>query len=151
MNLSEVKDIQKRKIRIIIDTNLFISFAITKNFSFINFLLLEDNLDLIVCDELISEIKEVSIRPKFNKQISYSELTVLFHLIAEAAINIELKSKVSISRDAKDNFLLALAKDSNADFLLTGDKDLLSLHKFENTFIVKISEFKQLVKDLLTL
>jgi putative PIN family toxin of toxin-antitoxin system len=149
--LSEVKDIQKRKIRIIVDTNLFISFAITKNFSFINDLLLEDNLDLIVCDELIAEIKEVSSRPKFNNQISNSELTVLFHLIAEAAVNIKLKSEVFISRDVKDNFLLALAKDSNADFLLTGDKDLLSLHKFENTFIVKMSEFRQLVKDLLTL
>ncbi len=149
--MSEAKDIPKRKIRIIVDTNLFISFAITKNFSFINYLLVEDNLDLIVCDELTAEIKEVLSRSKFRNQISISELTILYHLIDEAAVNIKLKSEVIICRDAKDNFLLALARDSNADFLLTGDRDLLSLHKFENTFILKISEFKQLVKNLSTL
>jgi hypothetical protein len=37
--------------------------------------------------------------------------------------------------------LLALAKDSKATFLITGDKDLLVLKQFENTSIITLTEF----------
>ncbi len=37
--------------------------------------------------------------------------------------------------------LLALAKDSKADYLLTGDNDLLILNRFENTKILKYIDF----------
>jgi len=44
--------------------------------------------------------------------------------------------------DPKDNFLLALAKDGNADYLITGDNNLLSLKEFGKTKIVTLSEFE---------
>ena len=43
---------------------------------------------------------------------------------------IEVKSVVSLCRDAKDNFLLALSKDGKAHFLITGDNDLLDMEKY---------------------
>ena len=46
--------------------------------------------------------------------------------------------------DPKDNFLLNLAVDSKADFLLTGDKDLLVLGKVGDTKIMTISDFLEL-------
>ena len=53
-----------------------------------------------------------------------------------------------VCRDPKDNFLLALAHDGKADYLLTGDNDLLVMKKFGRTKIVKISEFlKSMKKD----
>lgn len=54
---------------------------------------------------------------------------------------IEVKSIVTVCRDSKDNFLLALAKDGQADYLLTGDKDLLELKKFGKTRIKTIVTF----------
>lgn len=42
---------------------------------------------------------------------------------------IKVECIVAICRDPNDNFLLALAKDGKADYLLTGDKDLLELQK----------------------
>ncbi len=53
-------------------------------------------------------------------------------------------SVVDVCRDTKDNFLLALAKDGNADFLITGDKDLLVLEKYENTQILTYREFEEI-------
>jgi predicted nucleic acid-binding protein len=50
---------------------------------------------------------------------------------------------VDVCRDPKDNFLLALAVDSGADFLLTGDKDLLVLKIYNNTIITTIGDFLQ--------
>ena len=60
---------------------------------------------------------------------------------------IEVESSVSICRDTKDNFLLALAKDGNADYLLTGDKDLLVIIKFGKTKITTIADFIELTKN----
>jgi len=54
---------------------------------------------------------------------------------------IEVESIVTICRDLSDNFLLALAKDGKADYLLTGDKDLPELKNFGKTQIKTIAGF----------
>lgn len=40
---------------------------------------------------------------------------------------ISVSSRVVLSRDAKNNHYLSLCKEANADFLITGNKDLLSI------------------------
>ena len=59
---------------------------------------------------------------------------------------IKVKTKISESRDKKDNFLLSLAVDGNADFLVTGDSDLLILKKIKKTKIVSWSNFLIYIK-----
>lgn len=54
---------------------------------------------------------------------------------------IDVESTITVCRDPKDNFLLALAKDGKADYLITGDKDLLDLQKFGKTKIITIANF----------
>lgn len=61
---------------------------------------------------------------------------------------IEVNSNINVCRDPKDDFLLALAKDGNANFLLTGDKDLLELKRFGHTNIVALSHFLEEAKSL---
>ena len=50
-------------------------------------------------------------------------------------------SKIDICRDSKDNMILELAREIKADYIITGDKDLLSLNPFETTNIIKPSQF----------
>jgi uncharacterized protein len=52
-----------------------------------------------------------------------------------------VKTEITVCRDAKDNFLLSLAVDSAADYLLTGDNDLLEIKEILNTEIITISSF----------
>ncbi len=59
---------------------------------------------------------------------------------------IDVKSVISICRDSNDNFLLALAKDGQADFLLTGDKDVLELENFGKAKIITMALFLELMK-----
>lgn len=54
---------------------------------------------------------------------------------------------ISICRDDDDNHLLALAKKSNADYIITGDKDLLDINKFEKTRIIRFREALELFGD----
>jgi len=59
------------------------------------------------------------------------------HCVDDPAVDIEVPEL----RDPKDLYLLALAKVNNADFLLTGDKDLLILKRHEHTRIISFAGF----------
>jgi hypothetical protein len=50
-----------------------------------------------------------------------------------------------ICRDSKDNFLLSLSFIGNADYLVTGDKDLLELKEYKGTKIITPNEFDKLL------
>ncbi len=134
----------RTKIKIIIDTNLWISFLLTKKYDFIDVLLLKQKITLVFSEELMEEFVDVARRPKLKSFFLFSELEDLLQLIALHAEYCLVHSTVNACRDDKDNFLLALAKDSQADYLITGDKDLLVLEKFGNTRIITMSEFQTL-------
>jgi len=131
-----------QKCKIIIDTNLWISFLLSKKFNFIDKLLDSGKIELIFCEELFSELFDVASRPKLRRFFTTEDWTLIFEIIERHAVYVSVTSSVTICRDAKDNFLLSLAKDAKADFLLTGDHDLLILKTFDTTQIVTIAEFQ---------
>jgi predicted nucleic acid-binding protein len=56
-------------------------------------------------------------------------------------------SIVEASADPNDNFILALAKDGKADYIVTGDKPgLLNLESFENIPIVRLQVFLDIIE-----
>jgi len=130
------------KSKIIIDTNLWISFLLSRKFNFLDSLLDVEELQLIFSKELLEEIIEVTSRSKLKKFFKKEDLKLIFDIIERYAILIPVTSDVTECRDKKDNFLLSLAKDSKADYLLTGDKDLLVLKESHHTQIITISEFQ---------
>ena len=131
----------KTKNSVIVDTNLWISFLLTKDFTKLNQLLVEDKLTLLFNKELLDEFIEVAERPKFKKYFSVAALNFLLQQISLQAKFVVTKTEINACRDPKDNFLLALAVDGNATHLITGDKDLLDLEKFGNTAIVTLSDY----------
>jgi len=131
----------KLKDRVIIDTNLWISFLITKDLSKLDKILSDKLATLLYSQELIDEFIEVAQRPKFRRYFSAADLQALLLAMSDRAIFIDVSSTVSVCRDEKDNFLLALAKDGQASHLITGDKDLLVLKNFGKTKILTITEY----------
>jgi len=129
---------------VIVDTNLWVSFLITNDFSKLDLMLTKQKIKLIFSQELLEEFIEVAQRPKFKKYFSVDDLESLLSSIKIYAVFVNVKTVVSICRDEKDNFLLALAKDGKATHLLTGDKDLLALHPFGKTKILTITEYLKL-------
>ena len=134
---------QNKVSRIIIDTNLWISFLITNNFAKLDEILFSKHGILVFSQELLAEFLEVAKRPKFKRFFSTSDIEELLETIDEYADFVNVETEIKICRDPKDNFLLSLSVDGNADFLITGDKDLLELNKFGETKIISISDFLQ--------
>ena len=132
---------QNKVNRIIIDTNLWISFLITKDFTKLDEIIFSRHGILVFSQELLNEFLEVARRPKFRRFFSASNIEEILETIEEYAEFVKVYSKIEVCKDQKDNFLLSLSVDGNADFLLTGDKDLLILTKLGKTAIVTISDF----------
>lgn len=130
------------KIRAILDTNLWISYLISKELSKIDVLLERDEITLIFSIELIEEFIEVALRPKFRNFFSVETIGNLLDLFDSYGELVDVTSRVEACRDPKDNFLLALAKDGHVDFLVTGDADLLELGHFEGAEILRFSDFE---------
>jgi putative PIN family toxin of toxin-antitoxin system len=132
---------QKQKDRIILDTNLLISFLLFQDYSKLDSILSQKKVVLLFSQTLIDEFIEVAQRPKFKKYFSASDLHDLLLRISERSIFIDVTTQVSICRDPKDNFLLSLAKDGKASHLITGDNDLLTIKKYQKTAILTLTEY----------
>lgn len=109
--------------KIILDTNLWISFLISKDFSKLDKILFSGKCRLVFSEELMQEFLQVAGRPKFRKYFSPDDLET----IEEYADFVQVTTVTTECRDPKDNFLLSLAIDAKADYLLTGDSHLLDI------------------------
>lgn len=127
----------KRKDKVI----LWISFLLTKDYSKLDKILSNQELTLLFSTELLNEFIGVAKRPKFAKYFSLANIEDLLTQIRLNAIFVKVTSNVTICRDLKDNFLLSLAKDGQANYLITGDKDLLDIKVFGKTKIIIISNY----------
>jgi putative PIN family toxin of toxin-antitoxin system len=127
--------------RVIIDTNLWISFLLTSNFTKLDQLFYEKRIVLLFSEELMEEFLTVVARPKLRKYISETDLAALLKQIGSCAEFVRVTSLVNACCDTKDNFLLALAQDGNATHLITGDKDLLDLQLHGQTAILNMTSY----------
>ena len=118
--------------RVVLDTNIFVSAAIQNGAShrIVQHLIRENSDELIICDEILSEIRDVLFsRSRLRKWISLDDakryvemLQQHFNFVPDPAVIIPL------SRDSDDDYILALAQRERADYVVSGDKDLLVLH-----------------------
>ena len=127
--------------RIIIDTNLWVSFLITNDFNKLDHFLNSDKYLVVFSDELFDEFLEVVHREKFVRYFNDLNIKILVEIINEKALFVKVFSIVNVCRDVKDNFLLSLAIDGDVDYLITGDNDLLILKHYQKTSILTINDF----------
>lgn len=98
------------------------------------------DMTLVFSEELIQEFITVSSRPKFENHFTEADIEDLLRIFDLYGKLIAVTTRVNDCRDFKDNFLLNLAIDSEADFLVTGDSDLLDLQKINKTQIITIKD-----------
>jgi len=133
---------KNKKIKVIFDTNVWISFLIGKRLSKIKQHISSGNIVIITTDQLLTEIKLVTSREKLKKYFPKESVDELIELLNTIALKVEIKPTHFINRDPKDNFLLDLIDYSKADYLITGDKDLLLHNPFKSAQIVTPKEFE---------
>jgi hypothetical protein len=128
-------------VRLIIDTNIWISFLISDKYQKLDKVLSHPKTTILFSIELLEEINRVATFPKLKKYFSLNAVEEMLLSLEDYVELVKVKSKVEICRDPADNFLLALSKDGEANFLITGDQDLLDLETFGITKIISLTNF----------
>ena len=127
--------------KVVIDSNVLVSILKGKpNLSSIYTFFKGGRFKLVVSAEVLRELAAVLYRP--HLKIDSRDIKELFRLIRAKSLRIELPPPfINACRDPKDNFILELAVGAKADFVVTGDKDLLVLNPFRGILITTPKEF----------
>jgi uncharacterized protein len=130
--------------RVVFDTNVLLAAFLTEGLcSKLLSRAKKRQFNLITCPFILREV-ERNLRKKFT--VSVDQTKNVRNLIVEATSDIvEPSEAVSrVCRDKDDDHVLACALEAKADYLVTGDGDLLILKKFHKTRIVTPREFELL-------
>jgi putative PIN family toxin of toxin-antitoxin system len=127
--------------KIVLDTNIFISsFFWGGQPRKILERIIEGIDDLYISSSILLEIESVMSRPKFN--LNAESIAYFIQSIEEISHKvIAYGNLTSICRDTNDNKILECAFIANANYVITGDKDLLVLEGYEGTRIVTANEY----------
>jgi len=139
---------KNKTVKVIFDTNVWISFLIGKRLSKIKQYISGGQILIVTTEQLLSEIKIVTNREKLKKYFPKENVKELIDLLETIVEKVEIKPTHFINRDPKDNFLLDLIDYSKADYLVTGDNDLLEHNPFKTAKILNPSEFEEEIEKL---
>jgi putative PIN family toxin of toxin-antitoxin system len=96
-------------------------------------------------DETAKEVRDVLTRARFNR---HSTLEVREEFQQDLMLVVEMApitDTVRVCRDSKDDKILELAVNERADYIVTGDDDLLVMNPSRGIVIIRPSEFLALV------
>jgi uncharacterized protein len=120
--------------RVVIDPGVLVSAIITPSGPPAEIVraIRDERLRLVVCPHLLAELIGVLQREKFRGYITIDEAEqYVAGLASVAEARPDPMVEAPISRDPKDDYLIALARESSADALVSGDADLLMLEDNE--------------------
>lgn len=132
-------------LKVVIDTNVFISSILTaegESSLVIKAWKRTNKYQLFVTKEIISE----NIRVMKRLHIPADIIEEWEKMIKDNAIHVNPKRKIEvIPEDPSDNKFLECAVEAKADYIITGDKHLKKINKFEGISIITIKKFMQIL------
>ncbi|MBD2774385.1 putative toxin-antitoxin system toxin component, PIN family [Iningainema tapete] len=132
------------KARFVFDTNVLISALLFRNSKPGQALRLAVKRgDILLSKQTLEELNEVLSRPKFDRYVTSEEKEEFLEALVERAILVEPTEEVQVCRDGKDDKFIELALSGKANFIVSGDEDLLVLNPFGEVCILKPEDFLQ--------
>ncbi len=142
--------------RVLVDSNLIIAYLLTPSGDhFMAFLLdvvADGQVTLLLPEALLKEIVQTAQRkPHLRQRINPAWLAQFIAVLQSVGEEIPLITEPipALTRDPKDDYLLAYAFVGQADYLITGDKDLLDLPPLSGLTIVTSAQFREIVRQTL--
>jgi len=108
----------------VLDVNIWVSVFISGKISILVQLIIEHNITIYVSNELLEELSEVLVRPKFKKYLNNAVASYVY-LAKNISTLMQAERKYNKAPDADDNYLYDLCLHTKST-LVTGDKTLLA-------------------------
>jgi len=131
--------------KVVIDTNILIS-AIGRNSKPEECLklILEDKIEAFTTQGMLDEVSEVLKYDKFN--FSEQEQQKFLEILVSEFRFVNPEISINQSEDLDDNKFLECAVSADADYIISGDSDLLELKEYEGITITKPETFLEIYR-----
>ena len=131
--------------KIVIDTSVWISVIRNIQFAELTKIIRRKQITVFVCGELMDELFDVLLRPKHYKKFNI-QIDEFFNHINLITTTLSIKQNRDFKdwHDENDNFLFDLAIQSQADYLVTDDNDVLATPINPPTKIISFTEFREM-------
>ncbi len=125
--------------KVVFDTNIFISaFVVPGSLGERAFLCAQQRrFDLCTSVSILTETAQ-KLREKFDQ--NDEDITGALKLISRASTVYKPRVTVNVLADVPDNRILECAVSAGADLIVTGDRHLLKLKKYQNIPIVRLAD-----------
>jgi len=140
-------------LRLVLDTNIFVSSILTRQGTAAQLLNAwrDRQFLLVVSVDIIDEISAVLRRRRLREKyaITSEDVDQLIALFEHDALSVPGQADVAgaIPNDPADEKFLACAVDGMADYLVSGDKDLLELGEYQNIPIVTLRQVIDILEE----
>lgn len=136
--------------RAVLDSNVLISAAITLGapHRIVQAWLEAEIFELIINESLLEEVRTVLIeRDRMRRWISLEDAWVYVERIGTTAdVREDPQPGPRLTRDPDDDFVIYLAREANADVIVSGDGDLLEWPE-QHPPVVAPSRFEQMLEE----
>ena len=130
------------RLRLVFDTNVIVSADLFEDSVPGQALSLALDLGtLLLSEALIEELRAVLSRPRFDRYATRAEREEFLRDLIHEAATIAITQQIQACRDANDDKILELAVNGEAEYIVTGDDDLLVMNPFRGINIVTPAEF----------
>lgn len=110
----------------------------------------EGRLDLVTSDGIIAEVEQKLRSPRISGKYGLTEddIRITIAILRTLALLVVVSTKKirSVTGDPEDDYVLATALQGQVDYLVTGDKELLDLDRYESVKILSPRQFFELIK-----
>ena len=132
----------------VFDTNVLVSALITTGRASELFLkTVEGQIQLVLSKGILDEFTEVARDPRISKYVDREDVAAFLEILRCKAKIVRIKSKLHIVKeDPADDVILRTAIDGKADWIISGDRHVLSLGSFRGIQIVTVNEMLALLE-----
>ena len=95
-----------------------------------------DEAQLLISEATMNELADVLSRPKLDPYVTIQDRQDFLRLLGRVAEMVPVVYSIRACRDPKDDKILELAVNGGAALIVTGDRDLLVLHPFQEIPII---------------
>jgi uncharacterized protein len=131
--------------RVVLDANVLVAAFATRGLCHALFELCVDQHEIVLSSEILKEVAG-ALQKKMKVPLAVVQDTTDF-LVNHASIQKPKRLSKRVSRDPSDDHVLALAEQSKADYVITGDDDLLVLKRHSGIPIVLPRQFWEILKN----
>ena len=141
-----------RKPRVVLDSVVAVSSFLTTGLTAELILLCEEKVDLYTTEKILQEIRHVLLaKPHIRNRYDYTitDVDVFIAYLQDINTIIEQLPEISvIERDPKDDMIIACAVAASANYIISRDRHLLDLGRYQDIQIVTPENFMRMLREI---